>query len=384
MHDLDLSKTFKKHSETRENRILEAKKIKENGDRIAGIFCSFAPLEILDAAKINVINLCSTKDENIINSEVDLPKNLCPLIKSSYRSIISGNSDSLPLCDIVIGETTCDGKKKMYELLGELKDMHIMQLPQGTDRSYSYIMWEKEVRLLIETLEEKFNVKITEKELRKTTSVRNKLKDLYGELLELSKLDPPAITGLNAYKILERYKFISDLEEEYNQLEELINQIKKEYNEGKRPINNKAKRILITGCPLSGVLDKILNTIENNNGVVVCFENCEGIKPIRNIIDENSDDIVKSIATQYLNIGCSIMTPNYKRMELLEELVEEFKVDAVIEVLLQTCHPYSVEARAVKKLSTTVGLPYMAIETDYSNSNIGQIRTRIAAFMEIL
>lgn len=377
MHDLDLAKTFEKYFETSENKVLK-------GNKIAGIFCSFAPLEILDAAKINVINLCSTKDENIINSEVDLPKNLCPLIKSSYGSIISGNSNYIPLCDIIIGETTCDGKKKMYELLSELKDIHIMQLPQGIHRSYSYIMWEKEVRLLIKTLEKKFNIEITEKELRKTTSTRNKLKNLYKELLELSKLEPPAITGLNSYKILERYKFISDLEEEYNQLEELITQIKKEYNEGKRFINSKAKRILITGCPLSGVLDKILNTIENNNGVVVCFENCEGIKPIRNTIDENSDDIVKSIATHYLNIGCSIMTPNYKRMELLEELVEEFKVDAVIEVLLQTCHPYSVEARAVKKLSTNIGLPYMAIETDYSDSNIGQVKTRIAAFMEIL
>lgn len=367
-----------------QNGTLKAKEIKENGGKIAGTFCSFTPVEILDAAGLHPVNLCGTSDKTIINSESDLPKNLCPLIKSSYGAAISDKSGYTYFSDIIIGETTCDGKKKMYELLSELKDIHIMQLPQGIDRSYSSLMWEKEVRLLITILEEKFGIEITEEKLRKSTSFRNKFRSLYDELFKLSKLEPPAITGFDLYKILEGYRFNFDLDEEYKQLEELIHKIKKKYEEGVRPIDNKAKRILITGCPLGGVLDKVINTIENSDGVVVCFDNCGGIKPIRNKVDENSDDIIKAIADRYLNIGCSVMTPNPKRMELLPELVEEFKVHGVIEVILQTCHPYSIESREVKKLITDTGIPYMALETDYSESNIGQIKTRIAAFMEIL
>ncbi len=366
------------------NGVLKAREIKEKNGKIAGTFCSFAPVEILDAAGIHIVNLCGTSDETIIDAESDLPKNMCPLIKSSYGAAISRNGGYSSFTDIIIGETTCDGKKKMYELLSEFKDMHIMQLPQGIDRSYSPLMWEKEVRLLIKILEEKFEVEITEEKLRKATSFRNKYRTLYGELLELSKLEPPAITGFDAYKILEGYKFSFNLSEEYKQLERLINEIKKDYKEGKNHIDNKAKRILITGCPLGGVLDKIVNTIESSGGVVVCFENCDGIKPIRNNVNENAGDIVKAIADRYLNIGCSVMTPNNRRMELLSELVKEFKVDGVIEVLLQTCHPYTVEQRAVKQLMANIHLPYMAIETDYSDSNIGQIKTRIAAFMEML
>lgn len=366
------------------NGVLKAREIKEKNGKIAGTFCSFAPVEILDAAGIHIVNLCGTSDETIIDAESDLPKNMCPLIKSSYGAAISRNGGYSSFTDIIIGETTCDGKKKMYELLSEFKDMHIMQLPQGIDRSYSPLMWEKEVRLLIKILEEKFEVEITEEKLRKATSFRNKYRTLYGELLELSKLEPPAITGFDAYKILEGYKFSFNLSGEYKQLERLINEIKKDYKEGKNHIDNKAKRILITGCPLGGVLDKIVNTIESSGGVVVCFENCDGIKPIRNNVNENAGDIVKAIADRYLNIGCSVMTPNNRRMELLSELVKEFKVDGVIEVLLQTCHPYTVEQRAVKQLMANIHLPYMAIETDYSDSNIGQIKTRIAAFIEML
>lgn len=369
---------------TIENGTIKIKNIKKNGGKIAGTFCSFTPVEILDAAGLHSVNLCGTSDKTIINSESDLPKNLCPLIKSSYGAAISDKSSYTYFSDIIIGETTCDGKKKMYELLSELKDIHIMQLPQGVDRSYSSLMWEKEVRLLITILEEKFGIEITEEKLRKSTSFRNKFRSLYDELLKLSKLEPPAITGFDLYKILEGYRFNFDLDEEYKQLEELIHKIKKKYEEGVRPVDNKAKRILITGCPLGGVLDKVVNTIESSDGVVVCFDNCAGIKPIRNKVDENSDDIVKAIADRYLNIGCSVMTPNLKRMELLPELVEEFKVDGVIEVILQTCHPYSIESREVKKLITDTGIPYMALETDYSESNIGQIKTRISAFMEIL
>ncbi len=364
-------------------RISRIKEIKEKGGKIVGTFCNFVPVEILDAAGLHIINLNSSTDEYISYAESDLPTNLCPLIKSSYGAAISNNS-YFSLADFIIGEMTCDGKKKMYELLSEVKDSHIMQLPQGAYRPYSPLMWENEVRLLIKVLEKRFNVEITEEKLRKAVSFRNKYRSLYGQLFELSKLDPPAISGYEAYKILERYKFSFDLDEEYKELEELINRIKKDYEEGKGPIKDKAKRILITGCPLGGVLDKIVSTIESNDGVVVCFENCDGVKPIRNNINVDSDDIVKAIADRYLKIGCSIMSPNISRIELLPKLIEEFKVDGVVEVLLQTCHPYTVEAREVKKLMHNLDIPYMAIETDYSDSNIGQVKTRIAAFMEIL
>jgi len=120
---------------TIENGAIKIKNIKENGGKIAGTFCSFTPVEILDSAGLHSVNLSGTSDQTIINSESDLPKNLCPLIKSSYGAAISHKSSYTYFSDIIIGETTCDGKKKMYELLSELKDIHIMQLPQGVDRS---------------------------------------------------------------------------------------------------------------------------------------------------------------------------------------------------------------------------------------------------------
>lgn len=384
MGDMQLPEKFEEFAEARKNGFLKVKEIKEKGGKVAGVFCTFTPLEILDAAGITPVGLCGMSDETILDAEADLPKNLCPLIKSSYGFAITEKCPYTYFADIIVGETTCDGKKKMYELLGELKDTYILQLPQGIDRDYASEVWKKELYRFIETLENKFGVKITEEKMREAAALRNKQRKLYCELFELGKLDPPAIKGFDMYQVIEGAGFSFDVEESCNKLSDLINSTKKAYDEGERPVDKDAKRILVTGCPLGGVLDKVVNTIETTGGAVVCLENCGGIKPNRRMVDENTDDIVGAIGDRYLGIGCSVMTPNSKRMELLPELLQEFKIDGVMEVILQACHTYNIEQYDIKKLVNNHGTPYISVETDYSKSDLGQMKTRVSAFIEML
>ena len=145
-----------------------------------------------------------------------------------------------------------------------------------------------------------------------------------------------------------------------------------------------AKRILVTGCPIGGVLQKTVKAIEENGGVVVCFENCSGIKAAFQMVDTEAEDIVKAIAQRYLQIGCSVMTPNTERMKLLPKLVEEYKVDGIVEVDLQACTPYCVESFQIKQLCEQINIPYLAVETDYSTGDSGQLATRLEAFLEML
>lgn len=78
------------------------------------------------------------------------------------------------------------------------------------------------------------------------------------------------------------------------------------------------------------------------------------------------------------------MTPDENRFKLLGRLLDEYKIDAVVEVILQACHTYNVESYYIKKFVTERGIPYMSVETDYSSSDIGQLNTRCAAFIEML
>ena len=150
-------------------------------------------------------------------------------------------------------------------------------------------------------------------------------------------------------------------------------------------MEEKKPRILVTGCPIGGATEKVIRAIEDNGGIVVTYESCSGAKSIDKLVDEDNPDVYDALARRYLSIGCSVMTPNPNRLELLGRLIDEYKVDGVVEMILQACHTYNVESFGIRRfVNEKKGIPYISVETDYSQADIGQLNTRIAAFIEML
>ena len=122
---------------------------------------------------------------------------------------------------------------------------------------------------------------------------------------------------------------------------------------------------------------------EDSGGVVIGFENCGNLKcssyPVKVGIDP-----ITAIAEKYLSIPCSVMSPNNERLRLIAHYVKSYRAEGVIDVILQACHTYSVESRAVAESLKETSTPYIAIETDYSQGDIGQLSTRFGAFIEML
>ena len=379
-----LPESFAEFGEARQKGFLRVKEIKEQGGKVAGVFCTFTPLEILDAAGITPVSLCGMSDETIPAAEAHLPKNLCPLIKSSYGFAVSDKCPYTYFSDLIVGETTCDGKKKMYELLGKLKDTYILHLPQGVGGDDALEFWTRELRRFIAYLEDRFEVSITDEALRQAARVRNEERAARLELMQLQALTPPPAFGYDIYKTLEGLGFCFDRQEAIDKVRALTAQLREDYDAGKRPVSPAAKRILVTGCPIGGVLDKTVRALEEKGGVAVCFENCSGIKAMHQMVDTEAEDIVTAIARRYLSIGCAVMTPDSRRMELLPELLKTFQVDGVVEIDLQACTPYCVESFWTRQAAEAAGVPYLALETDYSQADGGQLSTRLEAFLEIL
>ena len=375
-----LPEKFEEFAEARKAGFLRVKEVKEKGGKVAGVFCTFTPHEILTAAGFTAVSLCGMSPETIPDAEAHLPKNLCPLIKSSYGFAVSDKCPYTYFSDLIVGETTCDGKKKMYELLGRIKPTYILHLPQGHD-SDPLTTWTAELRRFIKYLEENFGVTITDEMLRQAARERNLERQTNLRLMAMQRQDPPPMSGLQMYRTLEGAGFTFTHEERIAKVEDLIRTIEETANP---EANRGCKRIMVTGCPIGGVLEKTVGAIEASGGVVVCHENCSGIKAAFQMVDTEAEDIVEAIAARYLKIGCSVLTPNSERMDLIPKLVKEFKIDGIVEVDLQTCTPYCVETFQVRELAEKLGVPYMAVETDYSQSDSGQLSTRIEAFMEML
>lgn len=378
----DLPGIFESFSEARKNGFVAAKELKDKNIPLVGTFCTYMPQEIPMAAGAVVVSLCSTSDETIGEAEKDLPRNLCPLIKSSYGF---GKTDKCPyfyFSDLIVGETTCDGKKKMYEYLGEFKPVHVMQLPNSQNGEKSFELWKSEVIELKKLIEESFNVEITEEAIKEAIKLKNKERKALKDFYSLGKLNPPAITGSDILNVVYGATFKFDKEKSIKEISALTEKVKQEYEQGKR-LDSKP-RILITGCPIGGAAEKVVKAIEDNGAYVVAFENCTVAKANELLVDENKD-VFDALSEKYLAIGCSCMSPNPNRTDLLGKMIEEYKVDGVIDVVLQACHTYAVETLSIKRFANEKhNIPYMAVETDYSQSDIGQLNTRMTAFIEML
>lgn len=373
---------FESFNDARKQGFLTMKEEKDKGRKVVGTFCTYTPRELIYAADAMSVSLCSTSDETVPDAEKVLPKNLCPLVKSSYGFAITDKCPYMYFSDMIIGETTCDAKKKMYELLGEIKDTYVMQLPHSKN-NFSMSLWKNELIELVKKLEEKFDVKITEDKIKDAIKLCNEERKAIKEFLNLAKLNPSPIKGSDMHEALYSSNFKFDRKLYINEIKSLTNSLKEKYDSGETPFKKGTPRILITGCPTGGLVDKIVKQLEEAGSSVVCFENCVGTKNFEMLVDENKEPI-DAIAERYLNIPCSIMTPNDGRMDRIKEYIKDYSVDGVVDVTLTACHTYAIETEKVRRAVEGCGKSYLAIETNYSNSDAGQLKTRLEAFVEML
>ena len=378
----ELPEIFEEFAEQKKKSFLTIKEFKERQIPVIGAYCSYFPREIAVAMGAVPVGLCSSSEETVQIAESILPKNICPLIKSSYGYAISDRCPYFHFSDLVVGETTCDGKKKMYEMMAEFKDVFVMELP-NIQSEKGLELWKQEIIRLKNYLEEKFQVVITEDDIKHAIQIENRRRIALKRLYEVMKLDPVPIMGMELLDVLYGSKYKLNLEKVSEELDALTNQILEEYEE--KPKKEHRPRILITGCPIGGDSKKVVKAIENNGGVVVAFENCTGAKVIDKLVDENNPDVYDAIAKKYFYIGCAIMTPNDNRIELLGRMIDDFKVDGVVEMILSGCHSVQMESISVRNfVNEEKHIPYLDIVTDYSQGDIGQLNTRMAAFIEML
>ena len=354
----------------------------EAGKKVVGCYCAFTPYEVIRAAGAIPVTLCSTSEKPIAPAEEHLPRNLCPLIKSSYGFALTDTCPYFHFCDIVVGETTCDGKKKMYELMDRLRPTHVMQLPQIL-RDVAVPQWRVEIERLAERLEEALGVTITEEALKREIKLRNEERRIMNDFYDLFTLNPSPLTGRELHLVNEYFKISFSDTTFMDNIKNLTRCLRENYEAGERRVPQGRRRVVITGCPTGKSVEKVFNAIEENGGVIVAYENCGGTKPVYELIDESLPPY-EAMARKYLAIPCSCMSPNDKRLRLLEDLSSRYSADGVVDLILQACHTYNVETFQVHEMAQGQGIPCITVETDYYQGDVEQLATRMGAFIEMM
>lgn len=357
-------------------------KRKADGIPIVGTYCGYAPIELIQAMGISPAVLCAFSKIPIEAAETVLPANLCPLIKSSYGFIIEGTCPFYAMSQAVIAETTCDGKKKMFELIAEVKPTHVMDLPQVPDEAEARHNWKQMIIKLKGFLEQTFDRKADETQIEAVMQAANRKNRQMQRIFNYAALNPSVLHWTEMYDI----GFLAQPatgDELAPLLDELLHKLEQRVVAGASVGKPGAPRVLVTGCPVGGDATKIFKVIEAAGGVVVALDICTGMKTFEGQYEENTGDPIGAMADRYLKIPCACMTPNQRRLDDLSEMIRRFKPDAVIDVILQACHSYNVESYKIgQHVGNVHGLPFLKVEIDYSDADIEQLRTRVEALFE--
>jgi benzoyl-CoA reductase/2-hydroxyglutaryl-CoA dehydratase subunit BcrC/BadD/HgdB len=353
---------------------------KKKGGKVAGIYCEFTPRDLFLAGGMIPVCLCGTSQQTIAPAETVLPANLCPLIKSSYGYILTNRCPFATAADLIVGETTCDGKKKMFEILAEKKPTHILELTQKVNETEAFDHWLAEIRKLKAVIESIIGREITDSDLSGSIRAMNRERALLLEIFELGKHNPPIVSGKELSMI--RYR-VAGFPRHLQMLEAFLHEIKTRAASGYLAAPASAPRVMLTGCPTGHGSEKVIEVIEECGGIVVVQETCSGVKPLFEPVSEEGDPLV-AIARKFFNLPCSCMTPNTGRTALLERLANDYHIHAIVDLVWQACHTYNVESYFIDRFSReTLNLPYLKIETDYSPSDREQLKVRIQTLLEI-
>jgi benzoyl-CoA reductase/2-hydroxyglutaryl-CoA dehydratase subunit BcrC/BadD/HgdB len=302
---------------------------KAAGRPVVGILCEFTPREIIMAAWAVPVCLCGGAVEMIAPAEHHLPANLCPLIKSTYGYHVTKENPFLEMADLVVAETTCDGKKKMYELMAESRPMHVLELPQKPDSADAFKYWLSELRRLKAELERRFHVRITAARLRTAIVAMNRERAARRALAALMKAEAPVLTGR---ELLGLKSIISCIPADLDAYEAALGEL----GARKPPAGAASRvRVLVTGVPMAHGAERVLEIVERAGGLVVAMENCTGLKPILEDVDAAATDPLRAIAEKYFHLPCSVMTPNDRRLESLRTLAREYRAECVVDLIWQ-------------------------------------------------
>jgi len=373
-------------SEVHGLRIKELLDEKAAGRKIVGSYCVFVPEEIVLAANATLVGLCSGADFAMDEVEKLLPRNTCALIKSSFGFKLGKVCPYLESADMVVGENTCDGKKKAYESLGSLMDnLYVMDLPQVKSDTGKALLKAEYARFKT-AMEDLTGVAITADSLKEAIRTVNAKRAAVHRLSSLRKADPAPISGLDA--LLANQVFFYDnparfTESVHKICDELENRI--EGKQGVFPAGT--PRVLVSGCPQAVPNWKLPFLVETSGAVIVGEESCVGERGVRNLTDESGETVeamMDAIADRYFQVDCAIFTPNPDRLDHIREMAAAYKADGVIHYGLQFCQPYLMESIPVEKALEEKQIPCLRIETDYGMEDAGQLQTRIEAFIEQL
>jgi len=370
----------------------ELKEAKAKGTKVIGYFCMFAPIELIIAADAIPVRVSSGwYDTSKIGDRV-VPVEVCPVIRSTIGAKMIGLSPFLELSDALISVLTCDGMTKLSEILSDYKPVMAMPLPRVKDSPQSLEFWRNEIASMKKQIEELTQNKITTRKLRAAIELIQKATKAFRRLQDLRK-GAPVIMGRDAMLVNQAFLW-DDIARWTEKTEALCDELEKRVKQKKWVCPPDTPRVMITGTPMFWPDNwKLPSLVEEASpkGVIVADELCSGERLLYDPVgvDEwTSDDMYRALSERYLMAStCPCFTSkegNMDRINWLINKVKEWNVQGVIYYVVRGCMLYAMEYTRVKNALDKLNIPVYYLDTEYTREDVGQLKTRVEAFLEML
>jgi benzoyl-CoA reductase/2-hydroxyglutaryl-CoA dehydratase subunit BcrC/BadD/HgdB len=369
-------------------RIGEIEEHKRAGGKVIGTMCIFAPLELIRAADAIPVRLCSGLHNTIATGEeLMADAGLCPMVKSTLGMKMTRASPYFEASDAVVVPMVCDGKFKLGEVLQDFVDVWMINVPHIKDTAQARALWFDEVRALQQRIETLTGNRIYWEDLKVEIELSLQAQTVARRLYDIRKAEPPVINGRDAL-LVNQMPHTEDLGDWVDRATELAEELEKRAQNGLAVSDPEAPRILLAGAPIMWPNFKIPQLVEESGGVIVADELCSGTRWLYDPIGIDEwiwDDMFRAMAERYLQPSvCPCFTPNDPRIGRIKQMIEDFRVEGVVYHVLRGCHIYNVESTRVKQSAEEMGVPMLIVETEYSQEDTEQLRTRVEAFLMLV
>jgi benzoyl-CoA reductase/2-hydroxyglutaryl-CoA dehydratase subunit BcrC/BadD/HgdB len=372
---------------THDQRIKELMALKKQGFKVIGTFCIMIPEEIMFAANAIPVRLCGGFYDAIYPAEEVLPKNICPAVKSALGTYILDLNPFYKLCDAVIVPTTCDAKKKLASVIANFMPVMVMDVPNTRESIQASEYWYGQTRLLVKKLEQLTGKGLSRRNLERAIKRQNERTSALRRLLELRKAPLQVVNERDFLLVVQSAQY-DDVDRWLQKTNELCAELENNLKNKVGIAPQDAPRILLTGSPVLWPNFKVLNIMEDLGAVCVADDSCSGTQYLYNpveVSDWSKNSMIRAVAERaILPCICPCFTHGDDRIDRILELYDTFKAEGIIYHVLRLCQIFDMEFLPVDKVVNDKGIPLLKIETEYSEEDTGQIKTRVEAFIEMI
>ncbi|HLN89240.1 MAG TPA: 2-hydroxyacyl-CoA dehydratase family protein [Candidatus Binatia bacterium] len=365
---------------------------KAKGKKVIGYMCLFAPTELILAADAIPVRVNSGWYDTSKLGDRVVPVEVCPVLRSTIGAKMIELSPFLEQSDALISVLTCDGMTKLSEILSDYKTIWGMNVPRIKDSAQSLRFWKDEIKQMKTQIEKFTGNEITRRKLREAIETSHRATKAFRRLQELRK-GSPVIMGRDAMLVNQAYLW-DDKQRWTEKTEALCDELEARAQRKDWVCSPDTQRVMITGTPMFWPDNwKLPTLVEESNpqGIIVADEMCSGERILNDpvSVDEwTMNDMLNAIGERYLMAStCPCFTSkdgNQDRVNWLLTKVKDWKIQGVIYYVVRGCMLYAMEYTRIKKALDKVNIPVYYLDTEYTREDVGQLKTRVEAFLEML